>query len=263
MIWPIGPARGALIATLAQMLRSVFLRRRAFSLRQKSGYWPTLLLWVLQTAPALADPSDICLSAAQTAASASDVPLSVLIAITQTETGRGQGGETRPWPWTVNMEGEGHWFENRDTALAYVFENYNRGARSFDVGCFQINFRWHGENFSSIEEMFDPAANAAYAAKFLSDLHAESGDWSVAAGAFHSRTEVHAAGYRDTFDQFRTAAIAAGADSGGFSRSFPDATAPILLAAADAPPAPRSNTFPLLQASAGNRSLGSLVPLNP
>ena len=214
---------------------------------------------VFRGIPATADPSDICTAAAQKAATASNIPLSVLIAITQTETGRRQDGRTRPWPWTVNMEGEGHWFENRDAALAYVFENYNRGARSFDIGCFQINFRWHGENFNSIEDMFDPTANAQYAAKFLNDLHTETGDWSAAAGAFHSRTEAEAIGYRDTFDQFRAAAVAEGADSGRFNTG----AEPILLAAADTTASPRSNNFPLLQANTGNQSLGSLVPLTP
>lgn len=249
MGWPIGSTTGASFTRLAKsQLTGPMVR-----------LWSGLMLLVLQCTPALADPADICLAAAQDAASASNVPLSVMIAITQTETGRRQDGETRPWPWTVNMEGEGHWFESRDAALAYAFENYNRGARSFDVGCFQINFRWHGENFNSIEDMFDPAANAAYAAKFLSTLYAETGDWSAAAGAFHSRTETQAAGYRDTFDRFREAAIAAGADSGW----LPTGTTPVLLAAAEDNVAPRSNSFPLLQPSTGNRSLGSLVPLSP
>lgn len=229
--------------------------------------WPKklaqLLLVGLWATCARADAADICLTAARDAAATSDVPLSVLIAITQTETGRRQGGDTRPWPWTVNMEGEGHWFDSRDAALAFVFENYNRGARSFDIGCFQINFRWHGEHFNSIEEMFDPAANAAYAARFLSTLHTETGDWSTAAGAFHSRTEVQAAGYRTTFDQFRNAAIAAGADTGNFGTDFGSGATPILLAAAENTAAPRTNSFPLLQSSTANRSLGSLVPLSP
>ena len=191
-----------------------------------------------------ADASDICVTAARDAAANSDVPFSVLLAITQTETGRAQNGATRPWPWTVNMEGEGHWFDSSDAALAYVFENYNRGARSFDVGCFQINFRWHGENFSSVEQMFDPAANAAYAARFLTSLYRESGDWSAAAGAFHSRTEVHATRYRTTFDQLRAAAIAAGADTGNSL----DRAGQVLLAIAETDQAlPRTNSFPLLQ----------------
>jgi soluble lytic murein transglycosylase-like protein len=36
--------------------------------------------------------------------------------------------------------------------------------------------------------MFDPVANADYAARFLRDLHAETGDWIEAAGLYHSRT---------------------------------------------------------------------------
>jgi soluble lytic murein transglycosylase-like protein len=68
--------------------------------------------------------------------------------------------------------------------------NHARGARSYDVGCFQINYRWHGQHFASLDQMFDPDANAAYAARFLSELYAEFGDWSRAAGAYHSRTPV-------------------------------------------------------------------------
>ena len=227
-----------------------------------------VVLWLALAAPAAADPADICIAAAQQAAASSGVPMSVLIAISQTETGRGQGGQTRPWPWTVNMEGEGHWFDSRDEALAYVFEQYNRGARSFDVGCFQINFRWHGEQFSSIEDMFDPSANATYAARFLTQLHAESGNWSTAAGAFHSRTEAEAAGYRTRFDQFRQAAIASGADTGRYDMGRYDiGGSPVLLAAVSpddsAAALPRVNSFPLLQTSTGNRALGSLVPLSP
>jgi hypothetical protein len=234
-------------------------RREPFAERALRPGVALLVVWGLLAGMAQADPSDICLSAARDAAAQSGVPLSVLIAISQTETGRRQDGETRPWPWTVNMEGEGHWFDSRDEALAYVFENYNRGARSFDVGCFQINFRWHGDHFNSIEEMFDPAENAAYAAQFLTQLHAESGDWSTAAGAFHSRTESEAAGYRTTFDTYHAAAMAAGADSGNYGSG----ATPLLLAAAETERQPRINSFPLLQSGTGNRSLGSLVPLSP
>lgn len=101
------------------------------------------------------------------------------------------------------MEGRGRWFESQAEALAYVRHHHGSGARSFDVGCFQINYRWHGDAFASFEEMFDPRRNADYAAVFLKSLYAELGDWTKAAGAFHSRTEVHAARYRDKFEQIR------------------------------------------------------------
>ena len=145
----------------------------------------------------------ICESVAEQVSRESGVPVSVLKAISLNETGRKRDGAFRPWPWTVNMEGAGHWFDSRDQALTYVFKEFKRGARSFDVGCFQINYKWHGENFSSIEEMFDPLANGRYAARFLSDLYIELGDWKKAAGAFHSRTKKYADKYSARFSSIR------------------------------------------------------------
>ncbi|MDT8325880.1 MAG: transglycosylase SLT domain-containing protein [Roseovarius sp.] len=178
------------------------------------------------------------------------MPLSVLRSITRTETGRARNGQLQPWPWTVNMEGKGHWFETEDAARAYVFKEFRRGARSFDVGCFQINFKWHGENFSSIDQMFDPVENARYAAQFLAQLHSETGDWSRAAGAFHSRTPKYAEKYRARFDKIR--------------QSLTDApeTAPRLASMRSETPDPKpENNFPLLRQTQARRAIGSLVPL--
>jgi len=222
-----------------------------------------LALGTLFTYPAQADSSDFCITAAQDAAAASDVPMSVLLAITQTETGRTEDDQVRPWPWTVNMEGEGHWFDTREEALAFATAKYDRGARSFDIGCFQVNYRWHGENFVSIEQMFDPVANATYAAGFLSDLRAETGDWSLAAGAYHSRTEEYATRYRARFDDLRSAAVTAGADNGSYVIGNEGAFAVATLGQGrDLSGQPRQNSFPLLQLSDGARTLGSLVPIS-
>lgn len=206
-----------------------------------------------------ADPSQICDQVAYLAAEKTGVPLSVLKAISLTETGRKQGGRFRPWPWTINMEGKGHWFDSRDEARAYVDKEFARGARSFDIGCFQINYKWHGEEFSSIEEMFDPVANALYAARLLGQLHAETGSWGKAAGAYHSRTPAFAERYQARFERLRAPLLA---EDGEGIPEIPD----IVLAANgldDAetlPPAARINRYPLLQAGEGV-ALGSLVPL--
>ncbi len=206
---------------------------------------------------AAADPSDICDASAARAASETGVPLPVLAAITRTETGRRRNGEMRPWPWTVNMEGEGRWFETRDTALDFATQRHGRGARSFDVGCFQLNYRWHGEHFDSIEAMFEPLANARYAARFLSDLYREFGNWSAAAGAYHSRTPQHARRYRASFDAHHRAFLAE-----GIAPSSAPSAPPTLLADATSPtPVLRTNAFPLLRRGAAPSGLGSLVPL--
>jgi len=213
---------------------------------------------VITAAPAFAvsgDLSLVCERAAEQAAARTGVPLSVLKAISLTETGRNRGGKMRPWPWTVNMEGAGHWFDTEDAARSFVYGHFKRGARSFDVGCFQINYKWHGEHFASIDEMFDPLANALYAARFLKTLHAEKGDWAAAAGAYHSRSPEFADKYAARFDRFRAGLRHEDLDG---VPEIPD----IVLAAAAPfrPVVPRVNTFPLLRAGSG-AGLGSLVPV--
>lgn len=137
-----------------------------------------------------------CEAAAARAAAAEDVPLDLLRAIALAETGLALSGEARPWPWTVNMEGEGRWFASPHDLLDWVEGRRREGARSFDLGCFQVNHLWHGEAFASLREMVDPEANALYAARFLRELREETGSWEAAAGLYHSRTPDLAARYR-------------------------------------------------------------------
>ena len=51
--------------------------------------------------------------------------------------------------------------------------------------------------------MFDPDMNALYAARFLSELYREFGDWTGAAGAYHSRTPEYADRYKVKFQNTR------------------------------------------------------------
>ncbi len=223
---------------------------------------PWLLWFGASEAVAVSDPSDICEMAAAEASRQEGVPLSVLKAISLNETGRKNNGAFRPWPWTVNMEGKGVWFDTPDEALSYAQKEYERGARSFDVGCFQINFKWHGQNFTSIEQMFEPTANAVYAARFLRGLYAEKGSWEAAAGAYHSRSPEFADRYAARFSRFRNALLG---DGGQEIPEIPD----IVLAAygGEPPSLPgsegiiRVNAYPLLK-SGSSAGLGSLVPIS-
>lgn len=205
-----------------------------------------LILAVLSVGSGVAQANP-CVSAAQTVARATGVPVDVLHAISLTETGRKRGGKMQPWPWTVNLGGKGHWFESRDMALSFADKAFGASARSFDIGCFQINFRWHGAAFASIDDMFDPVSNARYAADFLTRLYRESGDWRRAVGTYHSRRQDHADRYLRSFDR-HLAALEDGS-----------VTAP-LPTAAERAGSLRVNAFPLLQG--GNmRGLASLVPV--
>lgn len=194
-----------------------------------------------------------CDHAAIVASRETGVPIDVLRAISLTETGRNGPDGFRPWPWTVNMEGAGRWFDEFSSAKSYVDQHFSKGARSFDVGCFQINYRWHGQAFASIEEMFEPTKNARYAAKFLKELYAEFGDWSKAAGAYHSRTPKYAKRYTARFDRIRGRLT-------DVELPIPETqVAEVPKPVSEPPVFARVNNFPLLKAGAPG-AIGSLFP---
>jgi hypothetical protein len=162
-----------------------------------------LLLAALAAAPPARaeDPSALCDAAIAKGARRGGVPPEVLLAVALTETGQHRDGRMRAWPWAINREGKGFWFKTREEALAFGRQSLADGRRSFDVGCVQINFRWHGHAFPSLEDMFDPEWTATYAAQFLRTLYEERGSWSEAAGAYHSLTPDLAGKYRARFDR--------------------------------------------------------------
>lgn len=174
-----------------------------------------------------ATPAMLCEQVAMQVSAETGVPADVLGALTLTETGRRQDGVLRPWPWAVNAEGAGTWFDDPRQALDFAAARVAAGRPNVDIGCFQLNFRWHGENFGSVAEMFDPLANARYAAGFLRQLYAETGDWRAAAGMFHSRRPADAARYLTRFDDLRAHLRRTGFESlaaaGGSYNDFADA----------------------------------------
>jgi hypothetical protein len=172
-----------------------------------------LLLAALAAGPALPAPAAgpgggdgaragaLCEAAARRAAARHGVPVRLLRAIALVETGRRAGGAVRPWPWALNIAGRGVWAGSRAEARARATKAIRGGERSVDLGCFQINYRWHGQHFDSIDAMLDPDLGADYAARFLAGLAAEAGDWRIAAGHYHSRTPRHARRYRGLVDR--------------------------------------------------------------
>ena len=191
--------------------------------------------------------ASLCDAAAVRAADRHDVPRDILLSLTRTETGRSRAGQIEPWPWAVNRAGDGRWFETRDAALSFATTSLRSGHQNFDIGCFQINFRWHKHHFTSLAAMFDPEANADYAARFVRDLHREFGSWTRAAGAFHSRTPEHSSRYLKRFGEIR-----AGLD--------PRSVA-VNPARADPPREPGTAKSRELFAAATPASGASLVPL--
>jgi len=147
---------------------------------------------------ALAEPGRLCRAAIQAAEREAGIPAHLLMAIGRVESGRRdpETGAFHPWPWAINAEGRGQFFPSREAAVAEVRALQARGMRSIDVGCMQINLRAHPDAFASLEEAFDPLANARYAARFLTQLQATRNDWPRAASAYHSQTPEFAEPYR-------------------------------------------------------------------
>ena len=137
-----------------------------------------------------AEPGDLCGAAIAAEERRANIPSHLMGAIALAESGRWDARRkaTVAWPWTIMAEGKGQYFPTRQEAIAAARAVRARGVRNIDVGCMQINMMYHGDAFADIEEAFDPAANVAYAARFLRELHAQVGSWHEAAGRYHSAT---------------------------------------------------------------------------
>ncbi len=157
-----------------------------------------LLLALLMPAAGRAQSPEgaLCRGAIAAAEAANRIPDAFLFAIARVESGRPENGETIPWPWTVNAEGQGAFYPSKAEAVAAVQQLQGRGVRSIDVGCLQVNLQQHPEAFASLEQAFDPAANAHFAAGFLLTLFGQFGSWPLAAAAYHSQTQALGAAYQ-------------------------------------------------------------------
>jgi soluble lytic murein transglycosylase-like protein len=110
------------------------------------------------------------------------IPLGVLYAVGLTETGvRGSLS-----PYSINADGRALAATSLRDALANFESARSRGAKFIDVGCMQINHHYHGKHFASVAEMFDPAKNVQYAARFLMELKARQRTWTLAVARYNA-----------------------------------------------------------------------------
>ena len=134
-------------------------------------------------APALAGPAkSVCEREMIAAAAAENIPLGVLYAVALTETEY----EKSLQPYALNIEGKTYFERNATDAVRRFRFARAQGAKLIDVGCMQINHHYHGEHFRSVEQMFEPHRNVQYAAKFLKQLRAREGNWTMAVARYHA-----------------------------------------------------------------------------
>ena len=145
-----------------------------------------MLLALLALAPIstsdAATASGACEREIQSAAAKYGIPEGILYSVGLTETGR-KGSLSA---FAMNVEGKALFPASQQEALQSFQIAKQRGAKLIDIGCMQINHYFHGENFTSTEEMFDPKRNVEYAAKFLRNLHERHETWTMAVARYHA-----------------------------------------------------------------------------
>ena len=116
------------------------------------------------------------------ASQAHGVPLAVLYAVGLTETGQ----KGRLQPFALNVDGKAFFPHSLAEAVASVAKFKAGGAKFIDIGCMQINERFHGSKFSSLTDMFDTSRNVDYAARFLKELRSREATWTMAVARYNA-----------------------------------------------------------------------------
>ncbi|MFN3765807.1 MAG: transglycosylase SLT domain-containing protein [Aliihoeflea sp.] len=110
------------------------------------------------------------------------IPAGILYAVGLTETGRKGSMQ----PYAMNIEGKAVFASSASDAVRRFTAAKQGGASLIDLGCMQINHRWHGEKFASVGQMLEPARNVDYAARFLVELKGRHESWSMAVARYHA-----------------------------------------------------------------------------
>lgn len=181
--------RGFILALVGSLGLTAAAAAQAGTAQGWAGFYRPSQPEPSRAAEAPVHSASVCLGQILAAQVRYGIPDNLLLAIGLQEAGRQIGGKLTVWPWTANSHGKGAFFGSKAALESWVRSKQATGTRSIDVGCMQINQKWHAGQFASLEEATDPAANVDYAARYLRGLYAETGDWWQAAGRYHSSTE--------------------------------------------------------------------------
>ena len=128
-----------------------------------------------------------CEKVIETIEDLTDIPKNLILSIGKSESGRIlKNNKHVIWPWTVNHAGKSLFFDTKKQMKKYVLENVEKKDFNLDVGCMQINLKWHKNNFKKISDMFAVEPNVSYAASFLLQLKNKHGSWDKAIKHYHS-----------------------------------------------------------------------------
>lgn len=115
------------------------------------------------------------------------IPRGLLAAIAKVESGHRE--------YAINVGGRSIYASSLAKALSIAQSKINSGVTNIDLGMMQLNYRWHGNQFASLEEMLNPEKNINYAARLLKVLHDQHGNWQKAIRYYHSANLKHSKKY--------------------------------------------------------------------
>ena len=147
---------------------------------------------------------ELCQIAVDKAEKNYQIKSNLLQTIASVESGRwnAQAGKRVAWPWTVHANGKGRYYKSKAEAIAAVKDMQQKGITNIDVGCMQINLKYHGKAFANLEEAFDPEKNVAYSAQFLRKLYKRNKqNWTKTAMHYHSRNLRKGTNYKNRLEK--------------------------------------------------------------
>ena len=147
------------------------------------------MAFLILSKEAFADNNDklnLCENTIESIELQTDIPKGLLLGIGKAEAIRKIKNKFVIWPWTLNHAGKSMFFDTKKQMRNYVFKNLKRNDFNIDVGCMQINIKWHKNNFKKISDMFEVNPNVSYAASFLKQLKSKHGSWDKAIKHYHS-----------------------------------------------------------------------------
>ena len=118
------------------------------------------------------------------------IPHKLLSAISLTETGRTVDGAFVSWPWSLNVSGKSFIFDSQENTKNFLQEKIDNKVNNIDIGCMQINYKYHKKSFEDLNSFLDPDKNVEWAAKFLVSLYNKHKSWNIAISRYHSSNPV-------------------------------------------------------------------------
>ena len=115
------------------------------------------------------------------------IPKGLLAAIAKVESGHRE--------YAINVGGRSIYADSLANALSIAKSKINSGVTNIDLGMMQLNYHWHGNQFSSLGEMLTPENNISYAARLLRSLYEQHGNWQKAIRHYHSANLEHSRKY--------------------------------------------------------------------